>query len=327
MVNRNDISFSIILATYNRKELVVNAINSVLFQSYDNYELIIVDDGSNDGTKEFITERYNRELENGKIKLIIKEKNSGLSNTRNIGLKEATNDWICYIDSDNMWKVDFLEVFKNAIINNINCKLFFCQFAYMDGRVGLSKVFDYELLGDGNYIDIGVVVHSRSLYVENGGFDPEVKRLSDWDLLLRYTKNIVPIFIDKILLMYDGSERKDRLSNNENYNNAFDYIQKKNCLDKYITRIEKQLIFFRESTNTLSIGKQELERRYQQLSLENQNLIDGNNQLQSNNHKLLLDNQNLDKNYNDILKMKNELENSLTKATKNVICVVIRKIQ
>ena len=87
---------SVVIPTFNRISLVARAIDSVLKQSLNPYEIIVVDDGSDDGTSEMIQNKYKS------IKLI-QQQNNGVSAARNNGIKHAKGDWIGLLDSDDEW--------------------------------------------------------------------------------------------------------------------------------------------------------------------------------------------------------------------------------
>ena len=91
---------SIIIPTYNRAKFLLEAVNSVFNQTVKPFEIIVIDDGSNDNTKEV--------LENLDVKYIY-QKNRGVSSARNRGVKEAKGDWICFLDSDDIWLEDKLK--------------------------------------------------------------------------------------------------------------------------------------------------------------------------------------------------------------------------
>lgn len=97
---------SVILPTYNRKNTIKRAIDSVLNQTYKNIELIIVDDASSDGTLEFVSRQYG---EDERITYIINEENLGPSGARNVGVANAKGSWIAFQDSDDEWHMDKLE--------------------------------------------------------------------------------------------------------------------------------------------------------------------------------------------------------------------------
>ena len=97
---------SIIMPAYNCEKYVEEAINSVLAQTYQNWELIVIDDGSKDNTFQIITEFGQKD---SRIKPLQNEKNMGVSATRNRGIDLANGDWIAFLDSDDMWVPTKLE--------------------------------------------------------------------------------------------------------------------------------------------------------------------------------------------------------------------------
>ena len=105
--------FTIITPTYNRAHTIERAINSILRQSYQNFEMIIIDDGSTDNTLE-IVEKY---LDDSRIRYIGPNKNGGVNVARNIGLKNISkdSDWITFLDSDDEFFSDALEKIKKTI--------------------------------------------------------------------------------------------------------------------------------------------------------------------------------------------------------------------
>ncbi len=104
--------FSIILPTYNRQYLLPRAVESVLSQQHSNWELIIIDDGSTDNTKEYITE-----IDNKKIRYTYQE-NKGRSNARNLGIEQANGEYICFLDSDDELLNNYLTCFQYIIDNH-----------------------------------------------------------------------------------------------------------------------------------------------------------------------------------------------------------------
>lgn len=112
----SDIFFSIILPVYNRQIVISNAIESVLSQSNRNWELIIVDDGSSDGTK-LICLEYARK--DPRIHYYYQE-NRGVCSARNNGLKVANGDYVIFLDSDNSLQKDALNVLNDDLFNCTN---------------------------------------------------------------------------------------------------------------------------------------------------------------------------------------------------------------
>ena len=101
---------SVIIPTYNRKQTLKRAIQSVYIQSLPPFEIIVVDDGSKDGTKEWVKKKYPN------IKYIY-QKNSGVSSARNKGIKTAQGKYISFLDSDDTWHKDKLKICLRSLDN------------------------------------------------------------------------------------------------------------------------------------------------------------------------------------------------------------------
>lgn len=126
-MNDKDNLISIIMPAYNSAKYIRNAIKSVQRQTYDNWELIIVDDCSSDNTVEII-----EELDEKRIRLFVNEKNSGAAISRNRALREAKGRWIAFLDSDDIWENTKLE----EQLNFMKTKGY--AFTYTDYRIQLN---------------------------------------------------------------------------------------------------------------------------------------------------------------------------------------------
>ena len=98
---------SIIVPTYNSSYTIGSTLESIALQTYKNYEVIAVDDGSSDSTVEII-QSFESKLSS--LKVIIKEVNAGVADSRNVGIKEASGEFIAFLDSDDLWLQDKLQV-------------------------------------------------------------------------------------------------------------------------------------------------------------------------------------------------------------------------
>lgn len=135
---------SIIMPSYNTAKYIADSINSVIKQTYENWELIIVDDCSNDNTDEIV----NSFLRDERIKYFKNERNSGAAISRNKALREAKGRWIAFLDSDDLWIPEKLEKQINFMEKNNYV------FTYTDYRINLNG----EWLP---YINIGPDVVNR----------------------------------------------------------------------------------------------------------------------------------------------------------------------
>ena len=119
---------SIIMAAYNAEKTIEQAINSVLSQTYTNFELLVVNDCSKDRTAELVK---GIAATDGRVRLISNVKNSGVSYTRKHGLEEANGSWIAILDSDDAWAPEKLEK-QIELQNRTNADLLFTGSAFMD---------------------------------------------------------------------------------------------------------------------------------------------------------------------------------------------------
>ena len=122
--------FSVVIPLFNKEKYIKATLDSVLKQTYANFEVIIINDGSSDNSIEVINE-----FDDERIKISSQE-NQGLSASRNKGIKIAIAEYIAFLDADDLWKEDYLEVMHQLIINNTKHNIFACSAAYCDRKEG-----------------------------------------------------------------------------------------------------------------------------------------------------------------------------------------------
>ena len=231
-----NITFSVILPTYNRAYCIDRAIDAILNQTYQKFELIIIDDGSTDGTEEHVRKKYGEFIKSGVIKYSW-GKNAGVCKSRNRGLSCASGDWIAYVDSDNMPVPTFLELVAQTIVRNPGHKTFYGRLKFMSTKKQVGSPFSFDALLEANYIDLGTFVHSRSIVGELGGFDESMTRLVDWDLVIRYTEKYPPAYIGQILLIYNDTDSPDRISKSVDYVSNLHHLRSKRRKDIVVTTV------------------------------------------------------------------------------------------
>lgn len=210
---------SIIIPTYNRAKLLPRAIESVLKQTFQDFELLVVDDGSTDNTKEVVI-KYAR---NDTRVIYIKQENSGgASRPKNTGIKKARGEYIAILDSDDEWMSDKLEFQLHHFKQSKNLKL---------GLVGCDMtVVDVETKEENHYRVPRYTNHLRQLLLrdymgpgscmlyrtvvlkEVGFFDEHLKRGQDRDMRIRIAERFDIEFVDNYLVRYyigHGSISKD----------------------------------------------------------------------------------------------------------------------
>ena len=203
---------SVVIPTFNRISLVARAIDSVLKQSLNPYEIIVVDDGPDDGTSEMIQNKYKS------IKLI-QQQNNGVSAARNNGIKHAKGDWIALLDSDDEWTEKKLENQVDRLIKTPEYDFCHTNEIWIRNGVRVNQRKKHEKYGGYIFdkcLDICRISPSSVLFRKNildhvGWFDDQLPVCEDYDLWLRITAEYRILFIDDpLIIKYGGHD--DQLS-------------------------------------------------------------------------------------------------------------------
>lgn len=128
--------FSIVIPLYNKEESIAKTIFSVLNQTFQDFEIIVVNDGSTDESVERV-----KEITDARIRLI-NQPNGGVSSARNKGIEQAREEWIAFLDGDDVWEVNHLNIISEMINKFPAEKIFATSFVFSDGR--LSKKDEEE---------------------------------------------------------------------------------------------------------------------------------------------------------------------------------------
>ncbi|NWF65855.1 MAG: glycosyltransferase family 2 protein [Campylobacterales bacterium] len=246
--------FSVVIATYNRAWCIKRAVNSVLNQTYQDFEIVIVDDGSSDNTEEIINE-----YQNSKIRYFKFDKNQGQMPAKNYGIEKSIGAWIVILDSDNEIVIDCLEIFKEEIEKEPNIYMFAGH--AIDSQTNKSKINSYwynifkkeptanfnQLICD---IGFGELFHVTHCSIFNQvSFLTKSKRNTQiiWYKTYRFT-NIK--FIDKNLSLYH-SDGDDSITNNKFKNASLWVDGVKEFIDEFqddiIQRCPKHMSFHYKS--------------------------------------------------------------------------------
>ena len=203
---------SVVIPTFNRISLIARAIDSVLKQSLNPYEIIVVDDGSDDGTTEMIQNKYKS------IKLI-QQQNNGVSAARNKGIKHAKGDWIGLLDSVDEWTEKKLENQVDRLIKTPEYDFCHTNEIWIRNGVRVNQRKKHEKYGGYIFdkcLDICRISPSSVLFRKNildhvGWFDDQLPVCEDYDLWLRITAEYRILFIDDpLIIKYGGHD--DQLS-------------------------------------------------------------------------------------------------------------------
>tara|TARA_Y100000768_G_C23918929_1_gene653835 strand:- start:464 stop:1306 length:843 start_codon:yes stop_codon:yes gene_type:complete len=209
---------SVIIPTYNRKKYIKRAIDSVIRQSYKPFEIIVIDDGSTDGTYELIKKSYS----SSQISLE-KQINNGVSSARNKGVKLANGDWIAFLDSDDEWFENKLELQVREIKKSKTFMICHTNEIWIRNGIRVNQMkkhqkyggFIFEKCLDMCRISPSSVMIHRRIFDEIGLFDEDLIICEDYDLWLRISSKYPVLYLDSMLIKKFGGH-EDQLSKNIN---------------------------------------------------------------------------------------------------------------
>ena len=196
---------SIITPTFNRADFIEQAVSSVLSQTYANLELLLVDDGSTDDTRNLLEPA----LADSRVRYFYQE-NQGQSVARNLALSEATGDFVCFLDSDNYWPAQKLKqqvelfnrhpeydvIYGDVIViddngNEISRK----NMARYSGHIAKYMIRD-------NCVSMNTAMARRRCFEELGAMSGTRRVADDYDLWLRFSAKFIFLYVPEFLAYY-----------------------------------------------------------------------------------------------------------------------------
>ena len=207
--------FSVIIPLYNKAPYVAKAIESVLAQTFNDFELIIVDDGSKDNSAEIAAQA----IENQTNCRLIRQKNAGVSMARNNGVAASKGDYLCFLDADDWWAPNFLEEMAKLIADFPDAGIYGTNYTIVNetkrktrvSPIGVEAGFEKGYI---NYCQVyaktlamplwtGAVCIPRKVFEETKGFNPQLKMGEDFDLWIRIAIRHKVAFLNKPLAFYN----------------------------------------------------------------------------------------------------------------------------
>jgi glycosyltransferase involved in cell wall biosynthesis len=242
---------TVLIPTFNRQKMVVEAVKSVWAQTYTDYELVVVDDGSTDDTE--------RHLEPWLPKIrYIKKSNGGECSARNVGVRQATSDYVAFLDSDDRWEPRFLDTVMQVVsetpslgLATTACLVF--PKGIQRPRIPKSSIKGelYSFLFQHNFITTSGVVARRDCFEKVGLFDEKLNQAGDYDMWLRIAKEFPIAFLREPLCRW--YQHSTNVSCHE--------LEHKLCLQQVLennydsTRISSKDWKIRRSRVLVSLGK------------------------------------------------------------------------
>ena len=241
--SKNLPKISVIIPAYNSEKTIKHTIQSVLNQTFTNFELIIINDGSQDSTLEVVTQ-----IQDSRIK-VFSYSNAGGNVSRNRGLDRAVGEFVSFLDADDLWTPDKLQCQLKALQENVTTKVAYSWTDYINANgkfLLLGKRINvngnvYENLLINNFLENGSnPLICRKALITLGGFDESLSAAQDWDMWLRLASKFDFICVPSVQILY-------RISYNSVSSNLV--RQEKACL-QVLERAYKVKPSLRDATRT-----------------------------------------------------------------------------
>lgn len=212
--SKNDL-VSIVMPAWNRESLIKEAIDSVRSQSYENWELIIVDDGSTDNT---VQVAKNYASKDPRIR-VYTPPHGGVSRARNYAIEQAKGEWVAFLDSDNTWTSHFLQSSVMILKKRKKAASYSAIKMNNNGRVRYRVSGpNVALLETGNFIDLNALIVKKNVLDSIGYFDERLRRMVDYDLVCRISKVTNFVYVPVIGVNYTDHDDLVRISTTESVN-------------------------------------------------------------------------------------------------------------
>lgn len=223
--------FSVIIPLYNKEAFIADTLKSVLNQTFKDFEVIIIDDGSTDKSYEIALN-----LKSHKVKLF-KQTNQGVSVARNFGIKKAQSNYIALLDADDLWYSNHLlelkkqiELFPNAGLYCNNYQIYYAEDLYRPANFNFKFKEDCLIVSDFFKASItnpvawtSAVGFTKSKFNIIGGFNTKLKTAQDLDLWIRFALKYNTSFNPAITMAYK-LHINNSLSKNEYNNMRYEFI-------------------------------------------------------------------------------------------------------
>jgi glycosyltransferase involved in cell wall biosynthesis len=201
---------SIIIPCYNNKNVILEAINSALDQSYPNIEIIVVDDGSTDNSYDVI---HNCIGNNGKVQFV-RQENRGPAAARNTGFSFSSGEYLVFLDGDDMLHKDYVETCLQVYDSNPALNIVYCDAELFENKTGLWKLHPFSESTILLYNSIPVFAMIRSgVFNQIGKYDTRLKCSEDWELWIRLLQEFSGVYkIPKVLYYYRKRNEKTSIT-------------------------------------------------------------------------------------------------------------------
>jgi glycosyltransferase involved in cell wall biosynthesis len=208
--------FSVICPTYNSENYIKKNFYSLLSQSYQNFEVIYIDDGSTDNTVNVLKKL----IQNHNNFKLFEKNHGGPGSARNFGINKSNGEWVSFIDSDDTWHPLKLLKINTSILENTsrNFIVHWEKFIKLNGEIKIlkhgsdikNKKLFLKRLYSGNFLSTSAVVLKKKLLLDYGIFDEQLPNAQDYDLWLKLAPHMSLFTLEEVLGEYN--ETKDSIT-------------------------------------------------------------------------------------------------------------------
>lgn len=216
-MNQKKIEISVVVPLYNKKKSVLETMKAALNQTFNNYEIIVVDDGSTDHSAELV-----ETIKNEKLKIYRKE-NTGVSDTRNFGIKKAQGDYIAFLDADDLWDNLYLERLHMMIESAPECGMFVQNYQTVrfddlplklnspEGHIEVYKNWE-EVFSEMPLVTPAIAVNKKK-FIDSGCFDTSLSIGEDLEAWLRISLQYPVCYLNEthVLVVLFSKEYHSRI--------------------------------------------------------------------------------------------------------------------
>ncbi len=216
-MNQKKIEISVVVPLYNKKKSVLETMKAALNQTFNNYEIIVVDDGSTDHSAELV-----ETIKNEKLKIYRKE-NTGVSDTRNFGITKAQGDYIAFLDADDLWDNLYLERLHMMIESAPECGMFVQNYQTVrfddlplklnspEGHIEVYKNWE-EVFSEMPLVTPAIAVNKKK-FIDSGCFDTSLSIGEDLEAWLRISLQYPVCYLNEthVLVVLFSKEYHSRI--------------------------------------------------------------------------------------------------------------------
>jgi len=244
IVKRSSSLVSVVIPTYNRKDMLIHAINSARGQTYPVNEIIVVDDASDFEVDTYLKEIYD-EACGATLKVIRNQVSQGAAKSRNTGVENAASDFVAFLDSDDYWLPEKIEkqmrVFQTFLdVGLVSCDLFevdrYGNYLKSNRQLLDSDIWRHLLEGWTSFPNTSSLLFRKDIFVELGGFDSQLTSCQDHDFWMRIGQSGTMVrYVDEGLYVII-TEASNRIS--------IDYTKRMKGVHTFLSKWRKDILLY-----------------------------------------------------------------------------------